>query len=100
MSVSALHFVMVFEWDEAKSQRNFADRRLPFDAAVAMFDGPTLEIVDARRDYGELRMKAIGAIRGTRLVCVYTDRGSARRIISLRLANRKERDDYRAAYPG
>jgi len=91
---------MVFEWDEAKSQRNFADRRLPFDVAVALFDGATLEAIDARRDYGELRIKAIGAVRTVCLVCVYTDRGNVRRIISLRLANRKERDDYRAAYPG
>lgn len=91
---------MVFEWDEAKSLRNLADRRLPFDAAVAMFDGSTLEAIDARRDYGELRVKAIGAVRGICLVCVYTDRESVRRIISLRAANRKERDEYRAAYPG
>jgi len=91
---------MVFEWDEAKSQRNFADRRLPFDVAVVLFDGPTLEAIDDRRDYGELRMKAVGIVRTVCLVCVYTDRGDVRRIISLRSANRKERDDYRAAYPG
>lgn len=91
---------MIFEWDEAKSHRNLADRRLPFDVAVAMFDGPVWESADSRRDYGEIRMKAIGVVRGVCLVCVYTDRGEVRRIISLRLANRKERDDYRAAYPG
>ena len=91
---------MIFEWDEAKSRRNLADRRLPFDAAVAMFDGPILETIDSRCDYGEIRMKVLGAVRGVCLVCVYTDRGEVRRIISLRLANRKERDDYRAAYAG
>lgn len=91
---------MIFEWDGAKSRRNATDRHLPFDLAVAMFDGPTLEMIDARRDYGEIRIKTIGAVRGLCLVCVYTDRGETRRIISLRLGNRKERDDYRAAYPG
>ncbi len=42
----------------------------------------------------------IGAVRGIVLVCVYVDRGEVRRIISLRAANRKERDAYRTAYPG
>jgi uncharacterized DUF497 family protein len=34
------------------------------------------------------------------LHCVYTQRGEVRRIISLRYANRKERDAYRATHPG
>ena len=90
---------MVFEWDDAKSRRNAIERRLPFEAAVVMFDGPTLEIADTRRAYGEDRIRAIGAVRGVCVVCVYTDRGDVRRIISLRLANRKERHDYRQTHP-
>ena len=76
------------------------DRRLPFELAIVMFEGPTLETIDDRRDYGETRVKSIGALHDRAFVCVYTDRGDVRRIISLRLANRKERDDYRSAYPG
>ena len=91
---------MLFEWDSAKSLRNARERRLPFEIAVALFDGPTLEIADGRRDYGERRIRAIGAVRGVVLVCVYTDRGEIRRVISLRVANRKERDAYRSTYPG
>jgi len=91
---------MIFEWDEAKSQRDAVDRHLPYDLAVVMFDAPTLETIDGRRDYGEIRIKAIGTVRGICMVCIFTDRGEVRRIISLRLANRKERDDYRAAYQG
>ena len=90
---------MIFEWDEAKSRRNAVDRHLPFDLAVALFGGPTLQTIDSRRDYGETRIKAIGAVRGVCMVCVFTDRGEIRRVISLRLANRRERDDYRAAHP-
>lgn len=94
---------MIFEWDDAKSLRNLRERRLPFEVAIALFDGPTLEIEDARRDYGEVRIKAIGSVRDVVLVCIYTDRqtgnGLVRRIISLRLAHRKERDGYRATYP-
>ena len=90
---------MIFEWDDAKSRRNVVERGLPFEAAVVIFDGPTLEIADTRLDYGEDRIKAIGAVRGVCLVCVFTNRGDVRRIISLRLANRKERHDYRQTHP-
>jgi uncharacterized DUF497 family protein len=94
---------MVFEWDDAKSWRNLQERGLPFEVAMALFEGPTLEIEDARRDCGELRIKAIGSVRNALFVFIYTDRqtesGLVRRIISLRLAHRKERDGYRATYP-
>jgi uncharacterized protein len=89
---------MVFEWNEMKSLANARTRGLPFEIAMALFDGPTLESRDRRRDYGERRIKAIGRAAGQVLVCVYTDRSTARRIISLRVANRRERDAYRAAY--
>lgn len=91
---------MLFEWDAAKSARNDRDRGLPFDLAMALFDHPTLEEPDRRRDYGEVRIKAIGAVLGRIFVCIYTDRDGVRRIISLRLANGKERDAYHTAYPG
>jgi uncharacterized DUF497 family protein len=68
---------MIFEWDEAKSRANARERLLPFDVAAAMFDGPTLEAVDARRDYGEVRIKVIGELGGLYLTCVYTARGEA-----------------------
>jgi uncharacterized DUF497 family protein len=91
---------MVFEWDEIKSLANAETRGLPFEIAMALFDGPTLESPDRRRDYGERRIKAIGRVAGQVMVCMYTDRSDARRIISLRVANRRERDAYRAAYKG
>ena len=91
---------MIFEWDRAKSAANTRERGLPFEVAAALFDGPTLEAVDDRRDYGEKRIRAIGSVRGVVLVCVYVDRGDVRRIISLRAANRKERNGYRATYQG
>jgi len=91
---------MLFECTAAKSAKNLRERGLPFDAAMAMFERPTLEATDARREYGEPRIRAIGVAKDTVLVCVYVDRGAVRRIISLRAANRKERHAYRAAYPG
>jgi len=91
---------MIFEWDEAKSRANARDRFLPFDVAIVMFGGPTLEVVDARRDYGEARIKAVGEVGGLYLTRIYTQRAEARRIISLCFANRKERDAHRAKNPG
>jgi uncharacterized DUF497 family protein len=91
---------MVFEWDEVKSLANARTRGLPFEIAMALLDGATLESPDRRRDYGERRIKAIGRAAEQILVYVYTDRSGARRIISLRAANRRERDAYRAAHKG
>lgn len=91
---------MVFEWGEAKSAANPQARGLPFDIAMALFDGPTLESPDHRRNYGEARIKAIGWVAGDVLVCVYTDRPGVRWIISLRVADRKERNAHREACPG
>jgi uncharacterized DUF497 family protein len=89
---------MEFEWDYAKSQRNHVTRGLPFDVAVALFDNETLEFIDDRRDYGERRVRAIGVVRDECFVCIYVDRADVRRIISLRRANKRERDDYREAF--
>jgi hypothetical protein len=85
---------MDFEWDEAKSDHNRQERGFGFDFAALIFDGPTLEQVDARRAYGEIRVQAIGQVEGIVLFVVYTDRGDVRRIISARLANAKERAQW------
>ena len=92
------HIERDFDWNQAKSDRNRLKRGLPFDLAVMLFDRPTLERPDTRFDYQEERIQAIGMIGTVVLACVYTDRGPVRRIISLRPAKRKERDEYRAAF--
>jgi uncharacterized DUF497 family protein len=58
--------------DPAKSERNARERGLPFDIAMALFDGPTIEVDDQRRDYGEHRIIAYGNVAARVLVCVYT----------------------------
>ncbi len=91
---------MDFEWDETKSERNRIARDLPFALAIELFDGRFIEQVDSRHDYGETRLRAIGLAGGLIVICVYTDRGSVRRIISLRRAKRRERNAYRAGEGG
>jgi hypothetical protein len=63
-------------------------------------DGRTIERVDERWNYGATRIRALGVVGGVTLHCVNTQRGEVRRIISLRYANRKERDVYRATHSG
>jgi uncharacterized DUF497 family protein len=87
-----------FSWDDRKSERNLHARGFDFEFATLIFAGPTLERVDARRDYGERRVIAIGVAQGIPLTVVYTDRTEAgepiRRIISARASHRHERQAY------
>ena len=89
---------MRFRWDPAKSGRNLRERGFDFEFATLIFDGPTLEREDTRRDYGERRVVAIGMAQGIALTVVYTDRTEAgevvRRIISARVSDRHERQAY------
>lgn len=80
--------------DPAKDAENQRKHGVALGEA-ALFDWESALIwQDARRDYGEMRMVALGAI-GARLYCaVYVDREGVRRIISLRKANQREFDDY------
>src|SRR5271170_6621880 len=83
---------MLFEWDEAKSRHTLNERGFGFEYATRIFLGPTLERQDDRRDYGEVRIHAIGRVGDDILFVVYTDRGDARHLISARLANTKSVD--------
>jgi len=51
-----------------------------------------VEWPDDRQDYGERRVRAIGEVNGVVLHIVFTDRGDVRRIISARVANKRERN--------
>jgi hypothetical protein len=97
-----------FSWDARKSNRNLRDRGFDFEFATQVFDGPTLERVDSRRDYGERRVIALGMAQDIPITMVYTDRADKRgevnrRIISARKSNHREREAYQeaiAAKPG
>lgn len=87
---------MDFEWDDGKSAKNLRERGFGFDFATLIFEGRVLEARDDRVDYGEDRVVAIGEADGVVMTVVYTDRQDARRIISARLANRKERQIWQS----
>lgn len=85
---------MQISFDPAKSERNAAERELPFELA-AEFDFETaLTVEDKRRDYGETRYVSIGWI-GERLhVLCFTETNDGIRVISLRKANDREVKQY------
>jgi hypothetical protein len=86
---------MTCTWDQRKNRRNIALHGLAFEDAVGIFDGPTLERVDDRFDYGEVRVYAIGIAGGLEITVIFTDVSeSERRIISAWRAERHERQAY------
>lgn len=86
---------MQFEWDDAKDDANQQKHGIGFREAVEIFRGRILVKEDARRDYGERRLIALGDYDGEVLRVVYTERGRAIRIISAWKANRNDREEYR-----
>jgi len=64
---------MVYIWDEAKNLRNIKDHGIAFDDAKRIFESPTVERVDDRYEYGEVRVYAIGLVNGLEITVIYTD---------------------------
>ena len=86
---------MRYDWSKAKYRRNLKDHGIAFEDAVRIFDGPTVERVDDRLDYGEIRVYAIGLVNGVEITVIYTDEDDGtRRIISAWRAEPHERRYY------
>jgi uncharacterized protein len=84
-----------FEWDEEKNAANIKNHGIDFLNAALIFEHPTLEAIDNRADYGEVRHIAFGLSGETVLQVVYTWRGdNIIRIISARKANRHDTERY------
>jgi hypothetical protein len=77
--------------DSARRDWTLRKRGIDFADAVEVFAGPVYEKPDNRRDYGETRIVTAGFLRGRMVVVVWTQRGDARRIISMRKANDREK---------
>ena len=56
---------MRFSWDPRESDRNLLERGFDFEFATLIFDGPTVERTDSRRNYGEHRVVAMGIARAS-----------------------------------
>ncbi|MCD8118802.1 MAG: BrnT family toxin [Lachnospiraceae bacterium] len=88
---------MKFEWDEEKERLNIEKHGIDFRTAVQVFhDENRIEYFDKIHSIGEDRYITIGMI-GERMIIitlVYTERVDVIRVISARVATKKERRFY------
>jgi len=89
---------MKFEWDEAKNRSNIRKHGFDFADAPEVFRGPLLARPDTREDYGEERWIAMGLLKDRVVVLAFAQRAEdVIRIISLRKADRNEREAFEKA---
>ncbi len=88
---------MNITYDPAKDASNIALRGLSFER-VAEFEFETAVFtVDARRDYGEIRHRALGFLDGRLHALVLVETAEGIRVISFRKANKREVQRYEQA---
>ena len=85
---------MKIEFDPVKDDSNTAKHGVSLTLAAELDWNAALVWVDERFDYGEVRMIALAPQTGTLYCVAFVDRSNARRIISLRRANRREVKHY------
>jgi len=84
----------MYDWDDKKNEKNKADRKLDFNDAELVFNGPTLTFEDSRFDYGEPRFITFGLLAERLVVIAHTPRNDKTRIISMRKGNSREQKKY------
>ncbi|WP_126974991.1 BrnT family toxin [Frigidibacter oleivorans] len=80
---------MIFEYDPEKSVRNREKHGIDFEEAQALWSDPWMLEAPAKT-VDEPRILSIGRIGGKHWTCVWTRRGDAVRIISMRRARKEE----------
>ena len=85
---------MQIEFDTDKREKTLAERGLDFARAGEVFSLACITIPDERENYGEPRLSTVGFLDGRMVVLVWTPRGAARRIISMRKANDREQKRF------
>ena len=86
----------IFEWDRKKAGLNFRKHNVGFDEASTIFGDPlALLMPDPDHSVGELRYILLGMSNQQRLLVVaFAERAPRTRLISARLATKKERRKY------
>lgn len=85
---------MRIEFDPSKDSANLLKHGVSLALASELEWDEALVWIDTRYDYGEARMIALAPKTGILYYVAFLDRGTARRIISLRRANRREVKHY------
>lgn len=88
---------MRITFDPAKRAVTLEERGLDFALAGLVFGAPHMTRADDRQDYGEPRFVSIGRLGRDVVVLAWTPRREARRIISMRKANGREKAFFEAS---
>ena len=89
-----LQKIVGFEWDKGNSQKSYFKHGVDRNQAERVFVDYWLLVTPKKQTTDEERYIARGEVDGRLLFVVFTVRGKYIRIISARVANRKERDEY------
>lgn len=81
---------MRFTWDESKRRSNLRKHGLDFRDAPAVFEGPTITVVDDRFPYREERFVTLGFHGQLPVSIIHTEHEDQIRIISFRTATKAE----------
>ena len=85
---------MIIEFDPAKDLANQTKHGVSLSVAGELNWEAALVWIDDRFEYSETRMIALAPKTEILYYVVFVDRGEARRVISLRRANRREVKHY------
>ena len=85
------------EWSATKRLAVLQDRGLDFIDGQVLFDGRPLYTAPSRRG-AEMRWLSIGELNGRLCAVVWTERGEAIRIITMRRARHGEEARHRALF--
>lgn len=85
---------LIVEWDDKKAEINRKKHDVTFEMAAKVFlDEFLIDDYDENHSDDEERIKVIGMVAKV-LVVIYTERGERYRLISARLANKREVKKY------
>jgi uncharacterized protein len=85
---------MKIEYDPIKRAVTLETRGLDMADAYLIFEADNVTFEDVRFEYSEKRIVTFGYLADRMIVLVWTERGSACRIISMRKANDREQALY------
>ena len=85
---------MRIKFDPSKDATNQVKHGVSLALADELDWDAALVWVDERFEYAEIRMIALAPKTGTLYYVAFVDRGEARRVVSLRRANRREVKHY------
>jgi uncharacterized protein len=85
---------MEITFDPPKRLATLTERGIDFLDAEKVLSGPVFTVEDTRFNYGEERFQTVGFLEGRMVMVVWTPRGEAAHIISMRKCNDKEQKRY------